>query len=156
MKQTQEKIAIIMRSFNDADVIQGTLEALSKQTLRQFELWNFDSTSTDGTLEIIRKFNHPDRIRLIESLGSGEKDVNTIADSLDLPTARVSQHLALLRAHRIVDERPDGRHRYYHLVQPEFALWIVNGLDFIEGRISNIDRAKIRAARRLWTPHTSS
>ena len=64
MKQTHEKIAIIMRSFNDAEVIQGTLEALSKQTLRQFELWNFDSTSTDGTLEIIRKFNHPDRIRL--------------------------------------------------------------------------------------------
>ena len=67
MKQTHEKIAIIMRSFNDAEVIQGTLEALSKQTLRQFELWNFDSTSTDGTLEIIRKFNHPDRIRLNDS-----------------------------------------------------------------------------------------
>ena len=32
MKQTHEKIAIIMRSFNDAEVIQGTLEALSKQT----------------------------------------------------------------------------------------------------------------------------
>jgi rhamnosyltransferase len=67
MKQTHEKIAIIMRSFNDADVIQGTLEALSNQTIRQFELWNFDSTSTDGTLEIIRKFNNPDRIRLNDS-----------------------------------------------------------------------------------------
>jgi len=67
MKQTHEKIAIIMRSFNDAEVIQGTLEALSNQTLKEFELWNFDSTSTDGTLEIIQKFNHPDRIRLNDS-----------------------------------------------------------------------------------------
>lgn len=67
MKFKNQKIAIIMRSFNDADVIQGTLEALSRQTLRQFELWNFDSSSTDGTLEIIRKFNHSDRILLNDS-----------------------------------------------------------------------------------------
>ncbi len=105
---------------------------------------------------IFKLVAHPDRIRLIETLGSGEKDVNTIAETLNLPTARVSQHLALLRAHRIVDERPDGRHRYYHLVQPDFALWIVDGLDFIEGRKTNIDRAKIRAARRLWAPSTST
>ena len=67
MKFKDEKIAIIMRSFNDADVIQDTLEALSRQTVRQFELWNFDSSSTDGTLEIIRKFNHADRILLNDS-----------------------------------------------------------------------------------------
>jgi glycosyltransferase involved in cell wall biosynthesis len=36
MKQTKDKIAIIMRSYNDAEVIRGTLEALSRQTIRNF------------------------------------------------------------------------------------------------------------------------
>lgn len=56
-----------MRSFNDRDVIRGTLEMVGRQTYRNFELWNFDSTSTDGTLDIIKEFNHPDRIRLNDS-----------------------------------------------------------------------------------------
>ena len=62
---------------------------------------------------------HPDRIRIIEELGHGEKDVNTLVDRLDLPGPRVSQHLGLMRANRIVEERREGRHHYYHLMQPE-------------------------------------
>jgi rhamnosyltransferase len=61
------RIAIVMRSFNDASVIGGTLEALERQTVRDFELWNFDSTSTDGTLEIIRRHNRSERVVLNES-----------------------------------------------------------------------------------------
>ena len=100
--------------------------------------------------EIFKLISHPDRIRLIEELGGQEKDVNSLAESLALPNARVSQHLSLLRAHRIVEERRDGRHHFYRLVQPDLAEWIVDGLTFIEGRISAVDRSKIRAAKRLW------
>jgi rhamnosyltransferase len=56
-----------MRSFNDAAVIGGTLAALERQTVRDFELWNFDSTSTDGTLDIIRRHNVAERICLNDS-----------------------------------------------------------------------------------------
>jgi len=100
--------------------------------------------------EMFRLLSHPDRIRLIEELGSSEKDVNTLADAMQLPSARVSQHLAQLRAHRIVEERRAGRHHFYHLQQPDLAGWIVAGLDFIEGRMQNVDKSKIRAVRRLW------
>lgn len=62
MSDTQQKIAVIMRSYNDIDVIHDTLDMLSRQRLRSFELWNFASQSSDGTLEAIRSFNHPDRI----------------------------------------------------------------------------------------------
>jgi len=61
------RISIVMRSFNDAAVIGGTLDALAKQTERDFELWNFDSTSTDGTLGIIRRHNDESRIVLNDS-----------------------------------------------------------------------------------------
>ena len=58
------RVSVVMRSFNDAAVIRGTLEALQRQSHPSFELWNFDSTSTDGTLDIVREFSVPERIVL--------------------------------------------------------------------------------------------
>ncbi len=60
-------VALVMRSFNDADVIRGTLEAVRRQSWQSFQLWNFDSSSTDGTLEHILEFNRPANIRLNDS-----------------------------------------------------------------------------------------
>ena len=101
--------------------------------------------------EIFKLIAHPDRIRLIEELRSGERDINTMAELLDLSGPRVSQHLSLLRAHRIVEERRDGRHHFYQLVQPELAAWIVDALEFVEDRGHSLARDNIDAARRLWT-----
>jgi DNA-binding transcriptional ArsR family regulator len=101
--------------------------------------------------DIFKTIAHPDRIRIIEELGGGEKDVNTLVDSLDLPGPRVSQHLGLMRANRIVQERREGRHHYYHLVQPDIANWIIDALSFVEGRISGISKSEISKARDLWT-----
>lgn len=101
--------------------------------------------------EIFKIIAHPDRIRIIEELGSGEKDVNTLVDSLDLPGPRVSQHLGLMRSNRIVQERREGRHHYYHLIQPDIANWIIAALSFVEGRISGISKSEINKARDLWT-----
>jgi len=56
-----------MRSFNDIDVIEKTLTAVKCQRSVPFTLWNFDSTSTDGTLDVIRRFNDPERIYLNDS-----------------------------------------------------------------------------------------
>jgi DNA-binding transcriptional ArsR family regulator len=101
--------------------------------------------------EVIRAIAHPDRIRIIEELRAGERDVNSLVDSLDLPGPRVSQHLGLMRLHRLVQERRDGRRHYYHLVQPEIATWIVEGLSFIEGRLTGLSPSDINTARRLWS-----
>ena len=67
MKNNRRKVAVLMRSYNDIDVIQQTLDMLFKQTVCNFELWNFDSTSSDGTLDIIREYNVPERIFLNDS-----------------------------------------------------------------------------------------
>ena len=56
------KVAIAMRSYNDRDVIRGTLDMIGRQTYRNFQLWNFDSSSKDGTFEIIREYNDAQRI----------------------------------------------------------------------------------------------
>ncbi len=101
--------------------------------------------------EVFKVIAHADRIRLIEELHRGEMDVNTLARTLSLPGPRVSQHLGLLRAHRIVEERRDGRHHMYKLIQPDIARWIVDGIAFVEGRGNVIPQSKINAARRLWS-----
>ncbi|MFT6435276.1 MAG: DNA-binding transcriptional ArsR family regulator [Candidatus Azotimanducaceae bacterium] len=101
--------------------------------------------------EVFKVAAHADRIRLIEELHRGEMDVNTLAEALSLPGPRVSQHLSLLRAHRIVEERRDGHHHMYKLIQPEIAQWIVDGIAFVEGRASAVSKSKINAARRLWS-----
>ncbi|MEM9057297.1 MAG: metalloregulator ArsR/SmtB family transcription factor, partial [Pseudomonadota bacterium] len=86
-----------------------------------------------------------------EELRSGEKDVNSLVELLDLPGPRVSQHLSKLRAHRMVDDRKEGRRHFYHLIQPEIADWIVEGLAFVEGRMSGVSKATIKSVRRLWS-----
>jgi len=105
--------------------------------------------------EIFKILAHPDRIRIIEELGSGEQDVNSLVDLLGLPGPRVSQHLGLMRAHRIVEERRDGRQHFYHLIQPDIAGWIIAGLAFVEGRMSGISKSAIKSARRQWTQQSA-
>lgn len=58
----RSRVALAMRSYNDIDVIRGTLEMVRRQTCPDVTLWNFDSSSTDGTLEVIREYNDPARI----------------------------------------------------------------------------------------------
>lgn len=101
--------------------------------------------------EIFKIIGHPDRIRIVEELRHDELDVNTLAQALDLPGPRVSQHLSLLRAHRLVEERRDGRHHFYRLAQPQIAGWIVEGIDFVEGQIAPVNKSALRSAKRLWS-----
>lgn len=105
--------------------------------------------------ELFKLLAHPDRLRLIEELRLGERDVTGIADVLNLPTTRVSQHLASLRAYRLVEERREGRNHFYHLTQPDLAGWIVAALPFVDARNRAGDPAHIDNARELWTAGAS-
>jgi len=94
---------------------------------------------------------HPDRIRMVEELRVGEKDVSTLAKILGLETPRVSQHLRLLRMHNIVIERREGRRHFYHLNNPDMAAWVLQGLTFLEQNMAGVTKSNIKAARRLWS-----
>lgn len=102
--------------------------------------------------EVFKVLAHRDRIRIVEILRVREFDVNSISESLDLPATRISQHLSLMRAHRLVEERRDGRHVYYSLSQPDLAHWIVDGLQFVEARAASdqINPETVNEVRKLW------
>ncbi len=99
-------------------------------------------------------FSHPDRLRIVEELREGERDVNALQETLGVSHSRTSQNLAILRSHRVVVERRDGRHVYYKLSHPEVADWLLGGLSFLEADLAEVvqRRLAIEAARRVWTP----
>jgi DNA-binding transcriptional ArsR family regulator len=100
--------------------------------------------------DLFKVLAHPDRVRLIEELRLGEKDVTGIAQALDLPPPRVSQHLAALRSHRLVRERQDGRQHFYRLAEPAMARWILDSLHFLEVRSPIDDGPHLETVRKLW------
>ena len=104
--------------------------------------------------ELLKLLAHPDRLRLIEELRLGERDVSSIAAALDLPATRVSQHLAPMRAHRIVADRREGRNPFYRLTHPGLAAWIVAALEFVEVRHRLGEGTAIEQVRELWSSVT--
>ncbi|MBN1626695.1 MAG: glycosyltransferase [Deltaproteobacteria bacterium] len=49
-------VTIIIRSRNDADIIEMTLKGVLEQSFQDVEVINFDNGSTDGTVEKIKQF----------------------------------------------------------------------------------------------------
>lgn len=103
--------------------------------------------------KLLGVLSHPHRIRIIEELRQGEKDVNSLQTVLGVSHSGVSQHLSLLRSHRLVEERREGRHVFYHLSQPGLARWLTDGLDFLEGSASQVRELQdaVEATKTLWT-----
>lgn len=103
--------------------------------------------------EFLRALAHPRRIQIIEELRSGEKDVATMAKATGLAHSGVSQHLMVLRGHRVVAERREGRRVFYRLRSVELADWLVKGMDFVAPMNQQNDevRRAIKKARSKWS-----
>jgi DNA-binding transcriptional ArsR family regulator len=99
---------------------------------------------------VLRQISHPDRIRLLLKLQAGDQTVNELAGALEIPPTRVSQHLSVLRAIALVETENQGQKRVYRLAQPELAMWLINGIDFIAHRIGRASEHDIEFAKQLW------
>lgn len=97
--------------------------------------------------------SHPLRLQIVEELRKEERDVNALQQVLGISHSGVSQHLALLRAHRVVAERREGRRVFYRLRQPELAAWLVEGLSFLNANAGDAEELKlaVESARAHWS-----
>jgi DNA-binding transcriptional ArsR family regulator len=68
--------------------------------------------------EFFKALAHAGRIKIIDSLRSGERTVGELQALLDEESAPASQHLALLRARGIVSGRKNGRTVFYSVRDP--------------------------------------
>ena len=113
---------------------------------------------TKELADMLGVLSHPHRIRIIEELRDGERDVNSLQLALGINHSGVSQHLSVLRAHRLVAERRQGRHVFYHLPQPKLARWLLGGIDFLAGSADVADnvRQAIAQVRAQWADRPAS
>lgn len=68
--------------------------------------------------EFLGLLSSPHRLRLLCLLIDGEMSVGELAEATGMRQAAASQHLALLRAHRIVSPRRDGTTIFYSIEHP--------------------------------------
>ena len=103
--------------------------------------------------DFLRALAHPRRIQILEELRGGECDVASLATSTGLSHSGVSQHLMVLRAHRAVRERREGRRVFYRLRSEDLADWLVDGMNFLppmDEHASELRRA-IKKAKSKWS-----
>ncbi len=113
----------------------------------------FRQVASAELARILGVLSHPARLRIVEELGAAEQDVSALSQTLDIPPAGVSQHLARLREQNLVAQRREGRHTYYRLRDPELATWLVKGLRFVlrdTQRAAAVGKAVARA-KRFWS-----
>lgn len=112
----------------------------------------YREVATKELAKLLGILSNPYRIRIVEELRSGELKVGELKEKLGLRGATVSQHLSLLKAHKIIAERREGRNVYYHVNNPDLALWLADGLTFVmpEAKESRKVRSALKAAKELW------
>lgn len=70
---------------------------------------------------VIRILGHPLRLRILESLELGERNVTDLQDELGVTQAVISQQLAILRSEDVVAPRREGPRVYYRIIEPKVS-----------------------------------
>ncbi|MEO1784040.1 metalloregulator ArsR/SmtB family transcription factor [Thermodesulfobium sp. 4217-1] len=65
--------------------------------------------------ELCKSLSSPKRLMIIAMLSEGEANVTEISKTIDARPSTVSQHLAILRSHNLVDTRKEGKTIFYSL-----------------------------------------
>lgn len=81
-----------------------------------------DSELTKMQAATIRALASPHRLRIVQLLLGGPREVNEITRFLELGQASVSQHLAVMRGAGLVEASRDGRLVRYRLTDPEIGI----------------------------------
>ena len=68
--------------------------------------------------EMLKALAHQSRLMIVNRLSRGECSVGELRDLVGGDLSTVSKHLALLRAHGIVEARREGTTVYYRLLTP--------------------------------------
>ena len=80
-----------------------------------------DVPEIDETAELMKLAGNSTRLKLLYLLETmTEVNVSDLSELLGVSVSAVSQHLAKLRAHRLVDSRRDAQTIYYRLTQHDF------------------------------------
>lgn len=89
MHSTKPLISIIVPVYNRADIVDDTLASLASQTLRPLEVVLVDNASTDGSADVLERWQR-------EQAASG---IDVITGRCDVPGAAAARNAGLALAH---------------------------------------------------------
>lgn len=67
---------------------------------------------------VLKALAHPTRLAVVDRLSRGEASAGELAELAGCAPSTMSKHLAILRAHGIVDDRREGTMVFYALLTP--------------------------------------
>lgn len=85
----------------------------------------------------------PTRRALLDALALGESNVSDLVAALDVTQSAVSQQLAILKSAGLVEERAEGRFRYYRLRAAPLAeidAWLGRYRAYLEQQLDALGR----------------
>lgn len=80
-----------------------------------------DNTMRARASQLFDALSNPTRLRIVELLCTGERNVGDIAEALDLGQSGTSQHLAILTRAGVLKVEPSGTSRIYRVRGPRIA-----------------------------------
>ena len=74
-----------------------------------------DTLHSEDCARLLKALADPERLRIVECLRAGPRNVSDLADALRQELANVSHHLGVLRKSGLVTDRKDGKYVVYSL-----------------------------------------
>lgn len=97
--------------------------------------------------DFFRALAHPVRIRILETLGTGERTVQELQHALGLEQPIVSQQLAVLRGKKIVTAKKSGNAVRYALADPLVTRLLAVARDIFNNNLAE-SRTMLRQLQR--------
>lgn len=76
---------------------------------------------SDAIVEELKALAHPLRLRMLESLREGERNVGEIEDATGIGQPALSQQLGVLRKAGLVETRKEAKLVYYRLAEDQIG-----------------------------------
>lgn len=100
-----------------------------------------DAPPADDMAALFSILGDPSRMRVLIALSTGEMCVNDLAVATNINRTTVSHQLRVLRTHRLVQRRRDGKAAYYQLDDEHVSTLLRLAIDHAaedvsEGRVS--------------------
>ena len=80
-----------------------------------------DAAAIERATDLFRALSNPVRLQIVQQLATGQQAVHELVAALDVAQPRISEHLAILRAARLVARERQGRTVTYRLVDDHVA-----------------------------------
>ena len=104
-------------------------------------------TDDDALIDALKAIGHPPRLRIVETLRAGERNVGEIEQATGITQPGLSQQLAVIRAAGLVQTRKAAKLVYYSLDQAMLA-----GLRDRIGALAGTSRAQSSRSRGTAPP----